>query len=254
MIYRQIQTEPTFKDFAVKNIEQIEWLYSTLGDEKSRETFKGFLAGRVTADYHCYDRIFVGESYFVDDIITLGAEEAFVDCGAYIGDTIEDFIKKVISYQRIYAFEPDAVNREILYHYIREHDLLNIEVDGRAVWNESATLTFDTTEDTLSRVSSGGKISVPAVPLDLAVTGRITYIKMDIEGAEYEALEGARSIITRYRPKLAICVYHKYQDVIRVPKLIDSMVPGGYRFYLRHHAPYGAELILYAIPVELSAQ
>ncbi len=70
---------------------------------------------------------------------------------------------------------------------------------------------------------------------------------MDIEGAEYEAVEGAKTIIATYKPKLTICLYHKYEDITRIPLLIKKIEPK-YKLFLRHHTPYGAELILYAIP------
>lgn len=73
-----------------------------------------------------------------------------------------------------------------------------------------------------------------------------SYIKMDIEGAELKALEEARNTIVNYKPKLAICVYHKPEDIIEIPLYIHKIVPE-YRFYLRHHSKTAEETVLYAI-------
>lgn len=75
----------------------------------------------------------------------------------------------------------------------------------------------------------------------------MTFIKMDIEGAELEALHGCRDTIIKYRPKLAICVYHKPEDIIEIPSYIHEIVPE-YKLYLRHHSKDLSETVLYALP------
>lgn len=71
---------------------------------------------------------------------------------------------------------------------------------------------------------------------------------MDIEGAEYEALEGSKEILKRYSPKLAICLYHKPEDIYKLPLLIHEMNPN-YKFYIRHYSDYRTDTLLYAIPM-----
>jgi len=247
MIYKQIQTVNTFKDFARENIDSLNWLFDNLEDDKSKETLIGFISGRITSDYHYYKEVFVENNYFVEGIVSLGAEEVFIDCGAFNGDTVCEFVRRTKSYSKIYAFEADASNFKLLESCIKENNFPNISIYNKAVWNKEATITFDTTEDVLSRVSGTGSITVQAVALDDVVNCPVTHIKMDIEGAEYEALEGAKGIIAAYKPKLTIAVYHKYDDIIRIPLLIKKIEPN-YKLYLRHHMPCGAELILYAIP------
>ena len=75
---------------------------------------------------------------------------------------------------------------------------------------------------------------------------KVSFIKMDIEGAELPALNGAEKIIQRHKPKLAVCVYHKREDLITIPQYIKSIVPE-YKFYLRVHFPYASELVLYGV-------
>lgn len=79
---------------------------------------------------------------------------------------------------------------------------------------------------------------------------RVTTIKMDIEGSELEALKGARETIRRDKPKLAICIYHKTEDLWEIPLYIKSLIPE-YRFYIRHHGPSGLyDSVLYAVMPE----
>ena len=87
--------------------------------------------------------------------------------------------------------------------------------------------------------------SVEFVSLDKAIIEPITFIKMDIEGSEMRALKGAKQIITTYKPKLAICIYHKLDDLWRIPQYIHSLVPE-YKFYIRHHSILYSDTVLYA--------
>jgi FkbM family methyltransferase len=245
-IYNPIQEEKSFKDFARKNVDSLVWLYQRLGDEKSRSTLAGFMSGRITSDYTFYDEICVGDSYFAKELVTLSDHEIFVDCGAFDGDTIRDFIGRAPGYKLIYAFEADASNYQTLDKHIRENDLPNIRIFRNAVWNKQEKIAFDPSSDMLSRVGDAGGVTVDAVRLDDVINTSVTQIKMDIEGAEFEALSGAQETIRKYRPRLTICVYHKYQDLTRIAQFLVQLVPE-YKLFLRHHSPYGAELVLYAI-------
>jgi len=75
---------------------------------------------------------------------------------------------------------------------------------------------------------------------------KATFIKMDIEGSELEALKGAQNQIKVNKPKLAICVYHKETDLITIPQFILSLNPD-YKLYLRHYGNFSTELVLYAL-------
>lgn len=88
--------------------------------------------------------------------------------------------------------------------------------------------------------------SIAVVSLDSCVNDRVTFIKMDIEGAEMEALKGAESIIKSQKPKLAICVYHKEQDMTEIPIFIKKLVPE-YKLFMRHYSNDAGETVLYAV-------
>ncbi len=89
-------------------------------------------------------------------------------------------------------------------------------------------------------------MQIPVTRLDAAIEGNVTFIKLDVEGAEYEALKGAEKLIQNCRPTLAVSVYHKAQDIWELPELILSMAPE-YTFYLRHYSLSSEETVLYAV-------
>ena len=95
-----------------------------------------------------------------------------------------------------------------------------------------------------SKVNSSKMIRVDKI--DNMIKESITFIKMDIEGVEYAALQGATNTINKYKPKLAICVYHKVEDMWAIPLYLKSLVPD-YKFAIRHHANFHVcETVCYA--------
>ena len=247
MIYRDIQTEASFREFAQKNLDSLKWLYDTLADQESRETLLGYVSGKITSDYEQYARICVEDQYFVPGLVACRDDGVFVDCGAFDGDTVRQFVSRTSGYEAIYAFEADPYNFRLLEACIQRHHYTNVMLFNKATWNHAAQITFNPAEGQLCGACKQGTVTVQAVALDEVLDGRVTHIKMDIEGAEYESLQGARRVIAAHRPLLTVAVYHKYEDVTRIPQLIRDIVPE-YRLYLRHHKPWGAELVLYALP------
>ncbi|MDR2729212.1 MAG: FkbM family methyltransferase [Chitinispirillales bacterium] len=192
------------------------------------------------------------EQYFVADIIKPKNNEVFIDAGGFDGDTIlcfADFVKNS-GYKRIYSFEPDPEYYEKAKSTIENYHLQNVLLFNKGLWNKSETLNFDLPGVAGSSiVSEGGKIKIEAVALDDVVdkSDKVTFIKMDIEGAELNALHGSKEIIKRDKPRLAICVYHKPKDILYLASYILELNPE-YKFYLRHHSPISLfETVLYAI-------
>ena len=110
-------------------------------------------------------------------------------------------------------------------------------------------LNFSEKSDTSTSLITGvGDFSIPVVTIDSTLNGDVaTFLKMDIEGAELQALVGAKETIKKYKPRLAICIYHKLEDIVTIPEYILSLVPE-YKFYIRHHHPtIGTETVLYAV-------
>jgi len=184
---------------------------------------------------------------FIKPIIT--KNETFIDAGCWNLYTSKVFARHCNNeYKRIIAFEPSPR----LYPICIENsaDMRDTTVYQSALWNEACDISFeDAGSPGSSHISaSNHKASTAkAVKLDDVLAGEeATFIKMDIEGAELNALKGAKQTILKYRPKLAICVYHKPEDVLEIPSYILSL-HDDYRLYLRHYSLWHGETILYAV-------
>lgn len=185
------------------------------------------------------------ESYF-DEVVKFTEEEIFVDAGVLNGETSLEFAEKCNhNYKKIYLFEADASFEETIATNIAS--LKNTELHMKGLWDKEATLSFQSLEGGSGNFSDAGTIKMDVVSLDEVLKGDpITYLKMDIEGAELKALQGARNTIQTHKPKLAICVYHKPEDILEIPLYIKSLVPD-YKFYLRQYSNMNNETVLYAV-------
>lgn len=187
-----------------------------------------------------------GNQYF--DVFTHQKEEVFIDAGTYDGKTILDFLEWTESdFKEIIAFEPMT---EMYKKAARQFsDYHNISVHNCAVWDKKDELLF--VESGLgSHQSSIGDTMVKAVDIDHMVgKKKITFIKMDVEGSELNALIGASETIKRDHPRLAICIYHKGIDFIELSSYILQLHPG-YKLYIRHYTSFVWETVLYAVDGE----
>ncbi|MDF2530905.1 MAG: hypothetical protein K0Q65_486 [Clostridia bacterium] len=190
----------------------------------------------------------LGRQYFVEEIFTPSEEEVFIDAGCYHGESALDFINWCHGkYKKIYAFEPDSQNFEICRETFQKNQMDHLQLVNAGLWSRNEILNFTNSGGGDSRVNDSGTFKVNAVSLDEVLNGeKATFIKMDIEGSELEALKGAKQTIQKYRPKLAICLYHKPEDVLDIPLYIKSLVPD-YKFYIRHYTLFQVETVLYAI-------
>ena len=187
--------------------------------------------------------------YFIPEILSLGEHEVFVDAGAYTGDTISQFLAYVNQrYDQIFAFEPDESNFRKCREYITKVGSDKIKLYRSGLWDKNQRLSFDSKADMSSAVDTDGNYEVDVVALDelLGIGQRISLVKMDIEGAERKALYGMKRLIKEYKPKLAISIYHKAEDIIAIPLYLKQLNPD-YRFYLRHSNSYIYDSILFAV-------
>ncbi|MCM1182642.1 MAG: FkbM family methyltransferase [Roseburia sp.] len=175
-------------------------------------------------------------------------EEIFVDGGGYDGMTSVEFMKwhgnAGGGYAHTYTWEPDLDNIEKCKKALDECGM-DYELVPKGLWSNAKKLKLKT-DDTASSISKDGDISIEVDSIDNVINRQVTFIKMDIEGAEYQALLGAKNMIAAYKPKLAICVYHKPEDIWELPLLIYEM-NSDYKFFLRHYSFADNETVLYAL-------
>lgn len=221
--------------------------YDLLSDDLSRRTFEAFLNAKLAGAAGPLADVSRKEQYFPKGIIELTDHEVFVDGGAYTGDTLLTFMRLTGGRcARACAFEPDPATSERLRATVERRGLRGVTVRNKGLWSAPATLPFAVWHGTsASAVSGAGEVSVLAETIDQTAPDA-TFIKLDVEGAELEALKGAAATIKRNRPKLAVCVYHKPEDLFEIPLFIKALVPE-YRLYLRQHQPVACETVLYAV-------
>jgi FkbM family methyltransferase len=222
-------------------------------DEASRREYVGEVAFRLHLDYDALGWPDQVDHYFPADLIRLRSDEVFVDCGAFDGDTVTAFVEQEgESFAGLIAFEPDPLNWNKLQQKIRnfpESIQRKIHSYPNALGARRETVYFDAAGTEVSRAGQG---SLPVECMTLDETLRDvnpTLIKFDIEGAEPAALEGARALVARCRPALAVSAYHEQDHLWKIPMKLRSMCED-YNFYLRPHGTEGWDLICYAIPSE----
>lgn len=190
--------------------------------------------------------LFCGTQYF--DVFQANNNEIFIDAGAYDGGTIKDFIQWCGgNYDMIYAFEPDILNYEKCKRFIAENHIDRIKLFQKGTFSTETVLQFAASGDGGATVKEDGTSKIETAAIDSVLNRtKATFIKMDVEGSEIESLYGARQTIEKYKPRLAICVYHKDLDFVEIPFLLLEMNPD-YKFYLRHYASNLCETVLYAV-------
>lgn len=193
--------------------------------------------------------LFDSEQYFSPNFMTFDHEEIFVDAGCYDMETSLK-LRNLCPQVKVYAFEPDP---ECYKQCLEQKKVTNFQaatILPFGTWSKRDTLHFSATSDSASHISETdeGYCDVSVMPIDEAIAegDKVTFIKMDVEGAELESLKGAEKTIRRDRPKLAICIYHKPEDMWTIPLYIKELVPE-YKLYIRHHSSGKDETVLYAV-------
>jgi len=238
------------RDFYSGNENEIRAVLNLFTDEASRSLFDSLLDFRKSGDYSLLPAPDLAHQYFSPDVPPWKYPLRFVDCGAFDGDTLRDLAQFDIPIEALAAFEPDQDNFQKLAKYVREKEIPNSYLWPCGVYSSSTQMKFLSEQGEASVIAPQGAFTIQCVSLDEAIPNFTpTLIKMDIEGAEVEALRGAQHIIQEYKPGLAICVYHRPSHIWEVPLLIEQMLPGTYRCYLRAHAFNDFEVVLYAVPI-----
>jgi FkbM family methyltransferase len=190
-------------------------------------------------------------TYFPSDLFRINDQDSLLDCGAFDGDTIREFLAKSdLGIRTIHAVEADAISFAKLQAYasaLPKELGQRIQLYQCAVGKERGAVRFQFDGSLTSKALETGDC-VDVIPIDeFFAENPLSMIKMDIEGAEYDALRGAEKTIERDQPILAICVYHTQSDIWRIPLLVKSMVPE-YSFFLRTYEGDGFQTVMYAVP------
>jgi FkbM family methyltransferase len=226
------------------NIQKYYWLYSILEDYESKQTLENIIDFRYNFSIESLRnfKYNLKDQYF-DDFVEFDNSEIFVDCGGFEGETTLEFIEKCSSYERVYFFEPIREYFEKAKYNLRFYN--NIIFFNKGTYCADQNMKFMKNKSS-SCVSNFGEEIVEVVKLDNVINQKITYMKMDVEGAEYDSLIGAEKLIRTYKPKLAICVYHNQKDFWRIPELILNYNTN-YKVFLRHYTHGLLETVMYFI-------
>jgi FkbM family methyltransferase len=222
-------------------------LASRLADDKSRRVLDCVLGFRQTLDARVLAPEIEWDLYGPTSLLSYRDDEVYVDGGTFDGDTIRLFIARVKDkFERVIGFEPDKNTfKRLAANFAHEP---RVETINAGLHRRRDTLHFDNAGTRGSILVESGGIEVPVVGLDEVLAGRrVTYIKMNIEGAELEALHGAQNSIRTWAPKLAISAYHRPSDLWEVADVITAIRPE-YKLYLRQHDGGVIETVLYALP------
>ena len=248
-----------YLDYSFYKKNKLKYLetYKKLSDSISKKVFNAFLSGCICGNPRRINNTIHNtreRQYFCD--LTLHKHiTSFLDIGAYTGDTIGDVLKIYNGIIRnIICFEPDQENLKQLHNTVEGYkELCNFHIVEKGAWSDKETLYFvpDAEGSAVTQNAGVYKIEVDSIDnvLDSYPTIPVDFIKMDIEGSELCALIGAEKTIRKFRPILAICVYHKPEDLYSIPEFITDLGLG-YKFYLRNHGLNLRELVLYAIPYD----
>jgi FkbM family methyltransferase len=223
-------------------------LHDRLADDRSRQVLDAVLGFRQTLDPLILQRVLSEDDlYAPKGLFEFTHNETYVDGGSYDGDTIRSFIDRVHArFDDIYAFEPDPATFEKLRNNFRHEPRVHPVHAG--LHSHVGQLRFRDDASRGAIFANDGAIEMPVTTIDDVLgNSRLTYVKMNIEGAEIDALHGGRNAICKWLPRLAISVYHRASDLWRIPEVILEM-SSEYELYLRQHDGGIIETVLYALP------
>lgn len=228
--------------------EKIDKARGIFKDEKSINIFDSQIAHRLGASYKILPKPdFDYVQYLPSDIPIPKGPCKFIDIGACDGDTILQFKESGIEFDKIAAFEPDIKNFQKLVNNLSDNIAPQLFLFPSGVGSECLSLAFEENGNGSSSYSSKGANRIPIVSIDNVLKGfEPNYIKMDVEGFEKHSIIGLKNTIEKYRPTLAISVYHLPDDLYSIPIYLYENFDN-YNFYLRMHCSHCFDTVLYAV-------
>jgi FkbM family methyltransferase len=227
-----------------------------LGDEISRKTLEGLLNYRITRNKDFIKGIKSNELVYLDKTIVTNGKvrdgvsgRILIDGGAFDGDTVEQFVTELGDKAlHIVCYELEHKNCQKLIAMKDKYMNHNIEIHESALWSRDGVEMNFEGNGLSGTVTKSGTNMVKSETIDKTIGERdVGFIKLDIEGAEREALMGAIKTIKRCRPLLAICAYHLQDDLLVLSDFIKSL-DCGYEINLRHYMCSAGDTIMYAVP------
>ena len=236
------------EEFEREHKDEIKQAFALLSDERSREVFQGVIDFRRTGRIDILQSTSDEPDAILDELLHFDQYRIMGDIGAYNGDTAAELLDRCPLAEKIYSLEPDRRNFRKLSAFAEGKEKV-IPINA-ASWNENTTLYFDDAGNRNSGLAEDGiskrRVEVNAVALDNILADGVDYIKYDVEGAEKEALEGSREVISKYRPDLLISIYHRTEDLHALVLQLHAICPD-YKLFIRRY-PYipAWDLNLYA--------
>ncbi len=238
-------------DLMLENQERICQVYEWLEDEESKDIFEKILTFRLLDDRLEIPTLSQDRQYFEEEFWRADPEAVFVDCGAFQGNSFRTFQKlSENAFHRYYGIEPDDANWEVLEKMYEEESQENqarMLLYHKAVWKDSEGWKLYELEGPGSFLTENKNGSwKETITIDEMLAGeKVTFLKMNIEGSEKEALEGARASIRRWKPTLAIAGYHRTDDFWKIPEMIKEN-RADYKLYLRSYMNH-ISFVYYAV-------
>lgn len=242
--------------------EEVLQVYDLLYDQKSKDIYANMIFCRLNGIYPEAD-LYTSPQYFCwNQFTNKNTGNVFVDCGAYVGDSLENYIwYKDGVVNKIIAFEPDPNNYSAMQYRVdrlkkewnlsdEKINLLPYGVSDKST--EGVVQEYSANNGLGSKIVQGqnqdGKV-IKIVALDDVINEKIDFLKADIESYEYKMLLGSEKTIKNYNPCVAVCIYHNSTDFYSIPLLLNRMMPTA-NFAVRHHSNTLADTVLYAWPRE----
>lgn len=228
------------------NLDQYNYIFSRIQENESKKVYSDLINFRRNRDLSYLSDYQVDQiGQYFEDFLNFTDNEVFVDAGGYDGQTSIEFIKHCPRYKSIYILEPSKENLALAEKNLK--NFKNVNFISKGLSNQKDILRFDTGSGSASSISDNGTIEIEVDTLDELVNEKVTFIKMDIEGAEALAIEGMKRHIFNDYPKMAISVYHKVDDLWKIPEQILA-IRDDYDLYLRHYTEGTDETVMFFIP------
>lgn len=236
-------------ELVARHKSDLNWVEGLLADDTSSEIMRKLMTIRISYDLDALEGFKHAEDaqYFEPFIDYTAGAPVFVDVGGFDGFTTKEFIRHAPNYTAVHVFEPEEGNQNTCKMEL--DGIANITIHPYGAGAEEVVQRFSAS-GCASAITEDGELEIQIRRIDNLVYDVPTFIKMDIEGAELDALDGMRRVISDHHPALAICVHHRPSDIWEVPHKVLSM-HNKYSVYLRHYTESIYETVMFFVPNEM---